>query len=97
MLSTAALGLRADLSQLLQNVDSSSRLQSVFFRNVTLPSGLVPVRRPPKETRADLTKLINASPSDAELVSLRSLEAEQQLDFAAAETDWKKYVDLCPG
>ena len=54
----------------------------------------MPVRRPPKETRADLTKLIAAAPSDAELVSLRALEAEQQLDFIAAEADWKKYVDL---
>ena len=86
--------LRADLPELLQYVDSASRLQSIFFRNVPLPSGLVPVRRPPKETRADLTKLIAAAPSDAELVSLRALEAEQQLDFAAAETDWKKYVEL---
>ncbi len=93
-IASTSLALRADLSELLQNVDSSSRLQSVFFRNVTLPSGLVPVRRPPKETRADLTKLINAAPSDAELVSLRALEDEQQLDFATAEADWKKYVDL---
>jgi hypothetical protein len=93
-IASATAALRADLSELLQNVDSSSRLQTIFFRNVTLPSGLVPVRRPPKETRADLTKLINAAPSDAELVSLRGLEAEQQLDFPAAEADWKKYVDL---
>ena len=94
LVASTSLALRADLSELLQNVDSSSRLQSVFFRNVTLPSGLVPVRRPPKETRADLTKLINAAPSDAELVSLRALEDEQQLDFGAAEADWKKYIDL---
>jgi cellulose synthase operon protein C len=94
LLTATTLALRADLSELLQNVDSSSRLQTIFFRNVALPSGLVPVRRPPKETRAGLTRLINAAPSDAELVSLRALEAEQQLDFAAAETDWNKYVDL---
>lgn len=93
-LIASAIALHADLPELLQNIDSASRLQSIFFRNVALPSGLVAVRRPPKETRADLTKLINAAPSDAELVSLRSMEEEQQLDFAAAEADWKKYVDL---
>jgi hypothetical protein len=82
------------LTPLLQNIDSSSRLERIFFRNVTLPSGLVPVRRPPKETRAELTRLLTASPNDAELVSLRALEDEQQLDFASAEADWKRYVDV---
>ncbi|PYT18528.1 MAG: hypothetical protein DMG59_04050, partial [Acidobacteria bacterium] len=72
----------------------ASRLEAVFFRTVLLPSGSVPVRRPPKETRQALSKLIASAPSDAELYSLRALEAEQQLDFAAAEADWKKYIDV---
>ena len=54
----------------------------------------MPVRRPPKETRPELSKLIAATPKDAELYSLRALEEEQQLDFAAAEADWKKCVDV---
>ena len=29
----------------------------------------------------------------ADLYSLRALEDEQQLDFAAAESDWKAYVE----
>ena len=37
-----AIALHADLPELLQNVDSASRLQAIFFRNVALPSGLVP-------------------------------------------------------
>ena len=40
------------------------------------------------------TKLIGAAPNDAELYSLRALEDEQQLDFAAAETDWKKNAEV---
>ena len=41
-----------------------------------------------RRTRPALAKLISASPNDGELFSLRALEAEQQLDFAAAEADW---------
>ena len=58
-----------------------------------LATGSVPVRRPPKETRPELTALITATPADAELYSLRALEAEQQLDFTAAEADWKTYAE----
>ncbi len=89
----ATWALRAELTPFLQNIDASSRLEQIFFRNVPLPGGLVPVRRPPKETRADLTRLLTASPNDAELISLRALEDEQQLDFTPAEADWKRYVD----
>ncbi len=59
-----------------------------------MPTGSIAVRRPPKETRPELTKLITAAPKDAELYSLRALEEEQQLDFAAAEKDWKQCIDL---
>ena len=76
-------GLRAELNYWTENIDSASRLEKVFFGAV---------RRPPKETREALTRLIANSPSDAELYSLRALEAEQQLDFTAAEADWKKYI-----
>ncbi len=37
--------------------------------------------------------MIDASPADAELYSLRGLEAEQALDFAAAEADWKSHAE----
>src|SRR5262249_5443313 len=57
-----------------------------------LPGGPALVRRPPEETRAELSKMLSAAPSDAELLSLRALEDEQQLDFTAAEADWKQYA-----
>ena len=50
-------------------------------------------RRPPRETRPALADLIKSQPRNADLYSLRALEDEQQLDFAAAESDWKSYVD----
>jgi hypothetical protein len=85
---------RAELTQWAEGISAGNRLEAVFFRNVLLPSGMVPVRRPPKETRPELTKLIGATPNSTELYSLRALEDEQQLDFAAAEADWKKYTDV---
>lgn len=95
--SLAALALlavvaRADLARWVQDVEGMGRLEAVFFRAVALPGGPALVRRPPDETRAALSQLISAAPSDAELLSLRALEDEQQLDFAAAEADWKQYA-----
>ena len=60
---------------------------------MSLPGGDVLFRRPPSETRPALGALITAQPKDADLYSLRALEDEQQLDFNAAEADWKKYVE----
>jgi tetratricopeptide (TPR) repeat protein len=88
------VGLRAELTRWAENVEAGSKLEAVFFRTVALPGGSVSARRPPKETRPGLTKLIAASPQDAELYSLRALEAEQQLDFTAAEADWKKCIEV---
>lgn len=85
---------RAELTKWAEGINAGNRIEAVFFRNVLLPSGIVPVRRPPKETRPELTKLIGAAPNDGELYSLRALEDEQQLDFTAAEADWKKYADV---
>ncbi|MGA3205804.1 MAG: hypothetical protein ABSF12_25190, partial [Bryobacteraceae bacterium] len=85
---------RAELTRWAEGINAGNRLDAVFFRSVLLPSGLIPVRRPPKETRPELTKLIGAAPNDAELYSLRALEDEQQLDFAAAEADWKKFTEV---
>ena len=85
---------RAELSKWVEGIDASTRLEAVFFRSVLLPNGAVPVRRPPKETRPELTRLLTGAPNDAELYSLRALEDEQQLDFQAAEADWKKYADV---
>jgi len=64
---------------------------------MSLPGGAVLFRRPPAETRPALGELINAQPRNADLYSLRALEDEQQLDFSAAESDWKEYVENASG
>ena len=88
--AVCVVGLRAEVDiSGPENVDAASRLGAMCFAQRHGP-----VRRPPKETRAELTKLIAAAPNDAELYSLRALEDEQQLDFTAAEADWKKYVEV---
>ncbi|MBX9604262.1 MAG: hypothetical protein K2X35_24875, partial [Bryobacteraceae bacterium] len=87
-----AMLLRADLARWVENIEGSGRLESVFFRT----SGGVAVRRPPRETVPALTGLIDTSPNDAALYSLRALEAEQAMSYDAAEADWKKYVDAAP-
>jgi cellulose synthase operon protein C len=82
-----------ELPSWIQNVEANSAIEAVFFRMMSLPNGAVAFRRPPRETRPALGDLIKSQPHSAELYSLRALEDEQQLDFAAAESDWKAYVD----
>ena len=86
----AALG---ELPSWIRNIEDSSALDAVFFRMMPLPGGAVAFRRPPRETRPALLDLIKNQPRNAELHSLRALEDEQQLDFTAAESDWKSYVE----
>ena len=88
--TVSALG---ELPSWIRNIDASSAIEAVFFRMMSLPNGAVAFRRPPSETRPALTGLIKAQPRNAELYSLRALEDEQQLDFPAAESDWKAYVE----
>jgi cellulose synthase operon protein C len=88
--TVSALG---ELPSWIRNIDASSAVEAVFFRMMSLPNGAVAFRRPPRETRPALTDLIETQPRNAELYSLRALEDEQQLDFSAAESDWKAYVD----
>ena len=88
-----SLSARSELPSWIRNIDSGSTIEAVFFRMMSLPNGAVAFRRPPSETRPALTDLIKNQPHDAELYSLRALEDEQQLDFTAAESDWKSYLD----
>jgi len=88
--AVAALG---ELPSWIRNIDASTALEGVFFRMMSLPNGAVAFRRPPHETRPALADLIKLQPHNAELYSLRALEDEQQLDFTAAESDWKAYAD----
>ena len=93
-LVAACVAGRAELGRWVQDIASPSRLEAVFFRAVALPAGAVEVLRPPKETRAELSKLIVASPSEGALYALRAREEELQLDFKSAEIDWKKSGQL---
>ena len=86
----AAMG---ELPSWIRNVEANSAIEAAFFRMMSLPNGAVAFRRPPSETRPALGDLIKAQPHNAELYSLRALEDEQQLDFTAAESDWKAYVE----
>ena len=86
------LFLRGQLEPWVQHTPSG-RAIAALFRSVTMPGGTVPVLRPPAEARPALTAMIAAAPGDAALYRLRAHEAELALDFAAAEIDWKAYVD----
>jgi len=78
----------------IRNLEASSPIEAAFFRAMSLPGGAVQFRRPPSETRPALRELINAQPKNAGLYCLRALEDEQQLDFDAAESDWKTYGEI---
>ena len=93
---TGAFGAVAALGELpswIRNIDAGTALEGVFFRMMLLPNGAVAFRRPPQETRPALAELIKSQPRNAELYSLRAMEDEQQLDFIAAESDWRAYAD----
>ena len=82
-----------DLPSWIRNIEAGTAIESAIFRSMSLPGGAVLFRRPPSETRPALSELIKAQPNSADLYSLRALEDEQQLDFTAAESDWKSYAD----
>jgi cellulose synthase operon protein C len=84
---------RATLPSWIRNVEAGSAIEAALFRTMSLPGGAVLFHRPPAETRPALGELIKAQPHNAELYSLRALEDEQQLDFMAAELDWKKNAE----
>ena len=87
------LAARGELPSWIRNIEANSAVEAAFFRMMSLPGAAVAFRRPPSETRPALAELIKAQPHNAELYSLRALEDEQQLDPAAAEADWKAYVE----
>ncbi|HEV2988771.1 MAG TPA: hypothetical protein VG759_10035, partial [Candidatus Angelobacter sp.] len=91
-----ALTASAAIPSWIQNIEVRTPVENAIFRIVQLPRGLVTIRRPPKETVPALSELINTSPHPEQLYTLRALEEEQKLDFAAAEADWKTYLQLSP-
>jgi len=77
----------------MRNVEAGTAIEAALFRAMSLPGGAVLFRRPPPEARPALSELIKAQPRNADLYSLRAIEDEQQLDFSAAEADWKQYAE----
>ena len=75
--------LHGELGNWVQNLAVESGLRGVFFRPMSLPQGEIDGRRPPAETRAELSRRIAATPADPQLYRLRASEAEVALDFAA--------------
>ncbi|HUI39146.1 MAG TPA: hypothetical protein VLY22_00825, partial [Candidatus Nitrosotalea sp.] len=88
-----AAGARGELPAWIRNIEGHSALEAIFFRVMSLPIGDVLHRRPPAETRPELRNLTARQPNDADPYALLAHEDEQQLDFAAAETNWKKFVE----
>jgi tetratricopeptide (TPR) repeat protein len=86
--------IRAALSTWAENVIAASPLESALFRAMPLPDGPVLAPRPPAEARAEVTALIQKSPRQADLYTLRAQQEEHQLDFTAAESDWKQALTL---
>jgi hypothetical protein len=91
--ASLALTAKGELPGWIRNIEARTEIERAFFRAMTLPYGDVLYRRPPAETRPALGELIQQSPNAAELYSLRALEDEHQLDFVAAEKDWKRYTE----
>ncbi len=87
--------IRGEFETWVQHIPSGPAIQALF-RDVPMPGGMAPILRPPAESRPALGALIARTPGDAMLYRLRAQEAEQSLDFAAAEPDWKTYAHLAP-
>src|ERR1700678_2496926 len=84
----------AGLGDWVQMLRTDAATQHALFRSMAMPGGAVDVRRPPSETRPELSRLIAAQPANAELRRLRASEAELAMDYAAAEADWREYARL---
>jgi cellulose synthase operon protein C len=91
LLLCGVLALGSELEPWVQHLASKPAI-AALFRTVAMPGGSVPILRPPSEARPALTNLISGAPRNAMLYRLRAQEAEAALDFAAAEVDWKVYV-----
>lgn len=81
-----------DLKRWIENVPAGSEIEQALYRAMQLPGGEILFRRSPKETVPALTELQQRE-KDAALYSPRALEEEGNLDFAAAERDWKTWTE----
>ncbi|HEV2495485.1 MAG TPA: hypothetical protein VG204_20705 [Terriglobia bacterium] len=93
-LCVVGLVARGEMDEWIQNIEGSGRFEAVFFRAAPTPGGPITVRRPTAESRNALNELVAKAPSDVELLLMRARVDEEQLDFDAAEADWKKRAEL---
>lgn len=95
----STFAVRAELPEWIRNVPSASlgasRWHDAIFRTVPTAAGPVEVRRSPADAHDMLTKA-GAAAADVQLFALRARVAEEKLDQAAAEADWKAYASASP-
>jgi tetratricopeptide (TPR) repeat protein len=84
------VAVKAELPSWAQEAIALSPLEGALFRIMGLPDGTVTHLRPAWESRNHLAQLIEKTPQDAGLYSLRALQEERLADFPAAEADWKQ-------
>lgn len=82
------------LSPAAENAIAASALEQALYRLMPLPAGPILARRAPVESRAELDTLLKQSATSAELFAVRAQEEERQLDFKAAERDWRQAAQL---
>ncbi|HKS95522.1 MAG TPA: hypothetical protein VJV74_05240, partial [Terriglobia bacterium] len=93
-LGVVGIVARGEVEEWVQNIEGAGRFEAVFFKSMPMPGGPITVRRPTAESRDALNDLAAKTPSDAELLLMRARVDEEQLDFTAAEADWKKRAEL---
>jgi len=96
VIALAAAAWAADLPTYVSTIEAGNAFEQVFYRVTTFAGNTLAWRKSPAETRAALTAQIQAQATEARLYYLRAREAELQLDFAAAEADLAKYIELVP-
>ncbi|SEG70288.1 hypothetical protein SAMN05421819_4425 [Bryocella elongata] len=90
--AAALAGLRAGAtSEWLEHAIANTPVEAALYRAMSLPGVEVLFPRPPKESVAELDKLVAAKPTPA-LYSLRARQEEAAQQFDRAEADWKSYV-----
>ena len=85
----AAAAIASELPPFSDDIVAKSALESALFRIMGVAGGVVTHARPPWEARAHVASLLQQSPHDAELYSIRAHAEEQSQDYTAAEADWK--------
>jgi tetratricopeptide (TPR) repeat protein len=86
----STFGVRAELPDWIRNIETTARWHDAIFRTIATPAGPVEVRRAPADAHDALTRI--AGGTDGELLALRARVAEEKLDPASAEADWKAFA-----